>query len=411
MTARIGTFGAILAVLALAGGGTAAAQSKPAKVTPPPAPPAQQAAPAPAAANLCASPLPALYDAVSPAVVTITSISINPYNVDHRLERALGSGVIIDSSGLILTNSHVVFGRQVLTVTLDDGTTLAAKFVGADPIFDVALIKIPPPSQGTLPVAKLGDSSSLLVGEEVYVIGNPLGLDQTLSRGIVSAVNRTLPGAAWSLTEPMIQTDASINPGNSGGPMVDPCGLVVGITTAILPDAQNIGFAVPINLIKMVIPQLLDKGRMIRPWLGVQGQFVVPGLKDLLRVPLVDGFLIEAVEPGSPADQKGLRGGIFELTIDGQPILLGGDIITQINGTPLDDPNKLGQTLESLKVASTLKLTLFRDGKSQEVDLTLTERPVLLWDMPGRRTGGPSGTSGPGTVAGKPAPSRRTFIF
>ncbi len=410
MTARIGTFGTILAVLALAGGGTAAAQSKPAQATPPPVPPAQQAAPAPAAA--CASSLPALYDAVSPAVVTITSISINPYNVDHRLERALGSGVIIDSSGLILTNSHVVFGRQVLTVTLDDGTALAAKFVGADPIFDVALIKIPPPSQGTLPVAKLGDSSSLVVGEEVYVIGNPLGLDQTLSRGIVSAVNRTLPGAAWSLTEPMIQTDASINPGNSGGPMIDPCGLVVGVTTAILPDAQNIGFAVPVNLVKLVIPQLLDKGRMIRPWLGVQGQFIVPGLKDLLRVPLVDGFLIEAVEPGSPAEQQGLRGGIFELTIDGQPILLGGDIITRVNSTPLDDPNKLGQTLESLKVASTLKLTVFREGKAQDVELTLTERPILLWDMPGRRTAtGPLGTTGPGTVAGKPAPSRRTFIF
>ena len=284
-------------------------------------------------------------------------------------------------------------------MTLDDGTTLAAKFVGADPIFDVALIKIPPPSQGTLPVAKLGDSSSLVVGEEVYIIGNPLGLDQTLSRGIVSAVNRTLPGAAWSLTEPMIQTDASINPGNSGGPMIDPCGLVVGITTAILPDAQNIGFAVPVNLVKQVIPQLLDKGRMIRPWLGVQGQFVVPGLKDLLRVPLVDGFLVEAVEPGSPADQKGLRGGIFELTIDGQPILLGGDIITQVNGAPLDDPNKLAATLESLKVASTLKLTLFREGKSQDVELTLTERPILMWDMPGRRTAtGPRQERTPGHV-------------
>ncbi len=414
MTARIGTVGTILAVLALAGGGVAAAQSAPPKATPAPVAQAQPQAPVQLVpgAPACASPLPALFDAVSPAVVTITSISINPYNVDHRLERALGSGVIIDSSGLILTNSHVVFGRQVLTVTLDDGTTLAAKFVGADPIFDVALIKIPPPSQGTLPVAKLGDSSSLVVGEDVYVIGNPLGLDQTLSRGIVSAVNRTLPGAAWSLTEPMIQTDASINPGNSGGPMIDPCGLVVGITTAILPDAQNIGFAVPVNLVKQVIPQLLDKGRMIRPWLGVQGQFIVPGLKDLLRVPLVDGFLVEAIEPGSPADQKGLRGGIFELTIDGQPILLGGDIITQVNGAPLDDPNKLAATLESLKVASTLKLTLFREGKSQDVELTLTERPILMWDMPGRRTAtGPGKSGGPGTVAGNPAPSRRTFVF
>jgi serine protease Do len=399
MTARIGALVAVFAGLALAGGGSAAAQEV-----------ALQSAPPQPAVAACASTLPALYDEVSPAVVSITSISINPYNMDHRLERALGSGVIIDSSGLILTNSHVVFGRQVLTVTLDDGTTLAAKFIGADPIFDVALIKIPPPSQGTLPVAKLGDSSSLVVGEEVYIIGNPLGLDQTLTRGIVSAVNRVLPGAAWSLTEPMIQTDASINPGNSGGPMIDPCGMVVGVTTAILPDAQNIGFAVPVDLVKSVIPQLLDKGRMIRPWLGVQGQFVVPGLKELLRVPLADGFLIEAVEPGSPADQKGLHGGLFELTIDGQPILLGGDIITHVNGVAIDDPNKLGQTLESLKVASVLKLTIFRDGKPQDMELTLTERPILLWDTPGRRTAtGPGGTTG--TAARTPVQSRKTFVF
>jgi S1-C subfamily serine protease len=400
MTARIGALVAVFAVLTIAGG-TAAAQSQaPQTQTPPPQ----------ATAIACDSPLPALYDEVSPAVVSITSISINPYDADHRLERALGSGVIIDASGLILTNSHVVFGRQVLTVTLDDGTTLSAKFIGADPIFDVALISIPPPAKGKLPVARLGDSASLVVGEEVYIIGNPLGLDQTLTRGIVSAVNRALPGAAWSLTEPMIQTDASINPGNSGGPMIDPCGRVVGITTAMLPDAQNIGFAVPVNLVKSIIPQLIDKGRLIRPWLGVQGQFVVPGLKDLLRLPLVDGFLIEAVEPGSPAEQQGLHGGMFELTIDGQPILLGGDIITQINGLPLDDPDKLAQTLDSLKVSSTLKLTVVREGKPQDVSLTLTERPVLLWDMPGRRTAtGPGGTTATSTRI--PVLARKTLRF
>jgi S1-C subfamily serine protease len=398
MIARIGAMVAALAVLTVASG-PAAAQSKP-----PQAPPPQ------ATAVACDSPLPTLYDEVSPAVVSITSISINPYDADHRLERALGSGVIIDPSGLILTNSHVVFGRQVLTVTLDDGTTLSGRFIGADPIFDVALISIPQPSKGTLPVAKLGDSASLVVGEEVYIIGNPLGLDQTLTRGIVSAVNRALPGAAWSLTEPMIQTDASINPGNSGGPMIDPCGRVVGITTAMLPDAQNIGFAVPVDLIKAVLPQLLDKGRVIRPWLGVQGQFVVPGLKDLLRLPLVDGFLVEAVEPGSPAEQQGLHGGMFELTIDGQPILLGGDIITEINGSPLNDPDKLAQTLDKLKVSSTLKLTVFREGKPQNVSLTLTERPILLWDMPGRRTAtGPGGMTG--AAARTLAVARRTLRF
>jgi S1-C subfamily serine protease len=335
----------------------------------------------------CAEPLPALFARVSPAVVSITAISINAYDMDHRLDRVMGSGIVIDRAGLVLSNAHVVFGRQILTVTLDDGVTLPAKFVGADPVFDVALLRIPTPTERTLPIATLGDSAGLVVGEDVYAIGSPLGLDQTLTRGIVSAINRRLPGAVWSLTEPLIQTDAAINPGNSGGPLVDACGRIVGITTAMLTEAQNIGFAVPINLVKDVVPQLLDKGRIVRPWFGVQGQFVAPELKELLRIELVDGFLVEAVEPGSPAEQKGLQGGLFELTVEGQPILLGGDIITGINGAPIDDPAKLAKALGALTVGSVLKVAFVREGKPQAADLTLTERPLLASDIPGRRSG------------------------
>jgi serine protease Do len=385
-------------------GGPASAQS--AAQPPTPAQPAPQQPPHAG----CPESLPALYDQVSQAVVSISGISINPYDMDRRIERVAGSGVIIEASGLILTNSHVVFGRQVITVTLDDGTSLPAKLIGADPIFDIALVKIPPPSKGTLPVAKLGDSSRLMVGVEVYAIGNPLGLEQTLTRGIVSAVDRMVPGAAWSLAEPMIQTDASINPGNSGGPLLDPCGQVVGITTAIMPGAQNIGFAVPVDLVKDVIPRLLSKGRVIRPWLGVQGQFVVPGLKELLRVPLVDGFLIESVEPGSPAESGGLRGGLFELTIEGQPILLGGDIITHVNGKLIDDARALAATLSELEVGSRLKMTVVREGKPQAVDLTLAERPVLPWDLPGRRTGATAAPGGATSSRGT-GTARKTVAF
>ena len=361
-------------------------------------------------ASGCPESLPALYDQVSAAVLSITAISVNPYDTDHRIERVQGSGVIIDPSGLIVTNSHVVFGRQVITVTLDDGTALPAKPVGADPIFDIALIQIPVPTEGALRVAKLGDSATLRVGEEVYAIGNPLGLEQSLTRGVVSAINRTLPGAAWSLTEPLFQTDAAINSGNSGGPLVDPCGLVVGINTANMPEAQNIGFAVPINLVKSVIPQLLDKGRVVRPWLGVQGQFVVPELRELLRVPLVDGFLVEAVEPGSPAEQKGLRGGLFEITVEGQPVLLGGDIITKVNGATLDDPDTLGRTLSELKVGAVLKLNVTRDGKTRSVELTLAERPLLPGDLPGRPSS--AAPAGPGGAsARKRTATGRTFVF
>jgi S1-C subfamily serine protease len=277
-------------------------------------------------------------------------------------------------------------------------------------VFDIALLRIPMPTQGTLPVATLGDSAGLVVGEEVYAIGSPLGLDQTLTRGIVSALNRRLPGAVWSLTEPLIQTDAAINPGNSGGPLVDACGRIVGVTTAMLTEAQNIGFAVPINLVREVVPQLLEQGHLVRPWLGVQGQFVAPELKELLRIELVDGFLVEAVEPGSPADQKGLQGGLFELTVEGQPVLLGGDIITVLNDVTLDDPRKLAKILADLKVGSTLKMTFVRDGKPQSVELTLIERPVLPSDIPGRRSGAtPTGLDrGP---SGRTGAASRTFVF
>ncbi|MCX6545248.1 MAG: trypsin-like peptidase domain-containing protein [Acidobacteria bacterium] len=346
-----------------------------------------------AAVEPCREPLSAVYQRVSPSVVAISSSTINPYDIDHRIEHVSGSGVIIDASGLILTNSHVVYGRQLLTVTLDGGVTLPAQLVGADPQFDIALIRIPKPNSGTLPVTDLADSERLLVGDDVYAIGNPLGLEQTLTRGIVSAVNRMLPGSTWSLTEPLIQTDAAINPGSSGGPLVDRCGALVGITTANLPDAQSIGFAVPANLIKSVIPSLLTNGRVIRPWFGVQGQFVVPVLKELLRVPLVDGFLVEVVEPGSPADLQGLHGGEFELVITGQPLLLGGDIITVANGIQLDEPRKLSQLLGTLKVGSALSLTVVRDGKPRQVELTLAERPLLPGDISAKRTSGPAGPS------------------
>jgi S1-C subfamily serine protease len=227
------------------------------------------------------------------------------------------------------------------------------------------------------------------VGDEVYAIGNPLGLNQTLTRGVVSAVNRLLPGAAWSLTEPLIQTDAAINPGNSGGPLIDRCGSIIGITTAIMPDAQNLGFAIPANLIREVIPKLIADGRLIRPWLGVQGQFVPPTLKDLLRIPLTDGFLVEAVEPGSPAEKAGLHDGEFELTVGGEPILLGGDIITEMDGTKLDSMDKLQRTIQSLKIGGKIQLSVFRNGKPFKLDVTIVERPTMPWDLPNDRTDGP----------------------
>lgn len=336
-----------------------------------------------AAAGPCTMAPTGVYDHVSPAVVSISATSINPYDRNERMSRVSGSGMIIDPSGLILTNAHVVFARQIISVTLDDGSTLPAHIVGIDPVFDLAIVRIPVPPSGTLPVATLGDSDGVRVGDQVFVIGNPLGLDQTMSRGIVSSINRLLPDVPYSVTEPLIQTDAPINPGNSGGPLVNDCGQVIGITTGMLPQAENIGFAIPASLVRDVVPQLMKFGRVVRPWLGVQGQFVTNELKSVFRIPLVDGLLVEVVEPGSPADIAEISGGILDVTIAGQELLLGGDIITKINGATVATPDQFEKVLNSLHVGSDVVIDVFRDGKTTQVKSKLPERPVLPQDVRG----------------------------
>jgi S1-C subfamily serine protease len=332
----------------------------------------------------CEKTAPAVFDQVSPAVVFIYATSINPYQMADRVEHVVGSGFIFDASGLILTNSHVAFGRQSLVVTLDDGTSVPARLVGADPIFDIAVLRISKPANGTLPVALLGDSNRVRVGEDALAIGNPLGLEQTLTRGTVSAINRLLPPTFFAFQEPLIQIDTPINPGNSGGPLLNSCGEVIGITTAVVPDAQSIGFAIPINLAKSIVPALLAQGHIIRPWLGFHGQFIDEAVHDLLRVPMARGFLIEVVEPGSPAEQANLHGGELELNIAGRDLLIGGDIITRLNGTRLTSADKVIEALRAVGVGANLTMTVFRDGKYLDVKYTLPERPLLPGDIPGQ---------------------------
>ena len=330
----------------------------------------------------CTEPITDVFQRVSPAVVLISAITIDPFKIMDRISESIGSGFIISNDGLVLTNSHVVFGKTGIAVTLDDGQTARAELIGADPILDLAVLRIPIPSKG-LSIVPLGNSVDLRVGEEVMAIGNPLGLEQTLTRGVISGINRILPVSPMSLTLPMIQTDASINPGNSGGPLLNRCGEVIGINSIALIGAENIGFALPIHVVKRVLPQLVKYGRVIRPWLGIRGRLIDSReIGAIFSFKLVDGFLIETIEPGSPAEQAELIGGQLPVKIAGQEFLFGGDIITAANGFALQDPKNYEDFVRSLKVGDKVNLTVFREEKTFKVDLILPERPILFGDLP-----------------------------
>lgn len=348
-----------------------------------------------AARRDCNTDIPALFEKLSPSVVMISGQSINPYKLQNRVTRIIGSGFVYDAKGLIVTNSHVAFGRQTLYVSLDDGTVVQARLLGADPIFDIAVLQIPEPDKSKLVAAALGNSENLRVGENVIAIGNPLGLDQTVTRGIISGVNRILPETPLSLSEPLIQTDTPINPGNSGGPLLNLCGEVIGMNTAIVPDAQNIGFAIPSNLIQSVVPALIRDGRVIRPWVGFHGSIIGADLRKVLKLPLADGLLVEVVEPGSPAAAAGMRGGDIEFTLGTTSLLLGGDIVVGINGASATDEKKLSSVMRSLKVGSTLKLSVFREGEVREIHYVLPERPLLPGDLPEEQADLPQRTLSP----------------
>ena len=333
-------------------------------------------APGVASAQPCTEPLATLFERVSPAVVSIQVTKINKAKPQRRFETVVGSGVVIERDGQILTNAHVVDGGASLSVTLDSGTKVPARILGLDTLLDLALIKID--TATSLPVARLGDSSTLRVGDEVVAIGNPLGLEQTMTRGIVSGLNRLLPGLA---EQPLIQTDAPINPGNSGGPLVDRCGGVIGINTFISDEAQAIGFSIPINSAKAVLRELRDTGRVVRPWLGLQGREVDGRLSAIVKLPLVPGYLVEVVHDGGPAERAGVRGGHTSIVLQGEEYLLGGDILTAIQGTPVKTHQEYVARVRMLKPGQRVRLTVVRDGQSREVTLTVAERPRLPTDL------------------------------
>jgi serine protease Do len=329
------------------------------------------------AASDCTKSAPEVFRSTSPSVVSVAAVSIDPLAVRDRVSTTIGSGFIIDPSGLVITNYHIIEGCGAITATLSDGHTERAVLVGIDPILDLAILRILVPSQGLTPV-QLGDSTGIEVGEDVLAIGNPFGLGQTLTRGVISGIHPALPSAPMSIALPVIQSDAAIQPGSSGGPLVNLCGEVIGINTAMFERGPDIGFAIPIHLVKAVLPQLLKEGRVIRPWLGVVGKLVGAELGQIINLPIVDGFLVESVEPDSPAEQAGLQGGDLPISLAGMEFLLGGDIITSANGMPLSSPENLNTFIESLEVGEKVHLTVYHEGKTQEMDVRINERPTLL---------------------------------
>lgn len=319
-----------------------------------------------------------VYKSLSPGVAFITSTSVRQgFWGDTQEGRGSGSGSVIDNQGHILTNYHVVEGAQKLTVSLGGDKTYPAKYVGGDPDTDLAVIKIDPPPTG-LTIIPLGDSDKLSVGQKVLAIGNPFGLDRTLTTGVISGLQRPIrsrPVAGAPTGRPIdaaIQTDASINPGNSGGPLLDKFGKMIGINSQILSPAGGsvgVGFAVPVNTAKRVIPQILQFGEVRRPRLGA-GLLSVEDLRERgLQLPVQSGLLVRNTTPGGSAQRAGIRG----LSEDAAGEVIVGDIITSVDGTKVGNIDDLYRFLDKKQFGDTVQVEVFRSGGTQTIPVRLVQ--------------------------------------
>jgi serine protease Do len=300
--------------------------------------------------------VPAMVARVYPAVVSITTRQIERDQFNQPVPtRGLGSGFIVDARGYIFTNNHVVEGAEQIKVTLPDERAFRARLVGADPLTDLAVLKI----EGTnLPVVALGDSSKLSLGESVVAIGSPLWIEggPTVTTGVVSGFGRSLEGPGLPSLHNLIQTDAAINPGNSGGPLLNLAGQVVGISTAVIASAHGIGFTIPINEAKPVLQTLLAGGRIVRPAIGLAAISLTPQLAFANDLPIDRGAVVMRVDPGGPAETAGMRPG---------------DVITALDGGAVRDLHHFHDLLFRRKPGETVEVTLWREGQ------TVTVRPVL----------------------------------
>ena len=285
------------------------------------------------------------------------------------IEAGTGSGFFVDVEGRVLTNAHVVDGKNEIDVVLGTGQRLRARLLGTVPQLDLALLQVDVPA-GEVHALALGDSRSLHVGRKVLAIGNPFGLHNTLTVGVISALDRSVPGTAAELSEALIQTDAAINPGNSGGPLLNSAGEVIGVN-AMAAGAQNLGFAVPIHLAQRVIGDLVQMGHAYRPQLGFSGVEIDTALARLFGLPLERGYLVQEVLPGSPAALAGLRAG-GRLVVTGDRVYaLGGDIVTAVDGRPVRGAGDVARRLLEARPGEVLRLEVHRSGQTREVLIPL----------------------------------------
>ncbi|HET9323931.1 MAG TPA: trypsin-like peptidase domain-containing protein [Gaiellaceae bacterium] len=331
-----------------------------------------------------------IYRRSAPGVVQITTTSVrevqpdpflNPFGFpEEQRQQALGSGFVMDTAGRIVTNYHVVEGAQQIEVSFSNRDSVKARLVGTDPSTDIAVLKVNVDSRALRPL-QLGNSDRVRVGDSVVAIGNPLGLERSVTAGIVSALHRPLQAPNDFTIDDVIQTDASINSGNSGGPLIAANGAVIGVNTAIATGNTGstgnigIGFAVPINTVRNVVSQLIEKGKVEHPFIGIGAQAVDKEIARLFNLPADRGLLVVRVYQESGAAKAGLRAGSREVVIDGQSYLLGGDFIVEIDGKPVSEPQDLRQAIMGKKVGDKITVEAYRDGERREFEFELGRQP------------------------------------
>jgi S1-C subfamily serine protease len=317
-----------------------------------------------------------LYQQSNPAVVSLT-VEIQQAG---QVGEVSGSGFIIDDQGHIVTNNHVVSGAQLVIVSFYDGTQSRASVVGTDIDSDLAVVQVDKSPENTHPI-QLGDSDGVLPGDWVIAIGNPFTLSSTMTVGVVSAVGRTIPTGVTVFSIPeAIQTDAAINPGNSGGPLIDLQGEVIGVNAQIATGSGSranagVGFAIPVNIVRRVVPTLIESGSYQWPWLGVEGRGVDLFIMEANRLDSQKGAYIGVVDQGGPAEKAGLRGTTGTTVIDGINVPIGGDVVIGIDGKSIGDFNDLVAEIASKNPGDQIDLTIIRNGQQRNVTVQLAPRP------------------------------------